>query len=178
MKDKIITIYDSYYSTEKEEITREFLFELYADDEGWKSADEIPQQRVFDHMSFEDELTWQEVKDELSSLFHTHCYLLTGYCGTWRGNLDGGQFIHSIHDLMKVISHLNDIRITDRNGHLIIEGNHHDGSDCYELKRLTNKGYLLADSYYFARDRDLHNTIMKNNFYSALPRFAKRIYGV
>lgn len=178
MKDKIITLYDSYYNTEKEKNTREFLFELYAEYEGWKSADEIPDQRVFDHMSFEDNIAWQNVKDELSCLFQTHCYLLTGYCGTWRGNLAGGQFIHSIDDLMKVINHLDDIRITDRNGHLIIEGSHHDGSDCYELKRLTNKGYLLADSYYFARDRDLHNTIMKNNFYSALPRFAKRIYGV
>ena len=178
MKDKIITLYDSYYSTEKEERTREFLFEIYAEDEGWKSADDIPDQRVFDQMSFEDDLDWQYVKDELSSMFQTHCYLLTGYCGTWRGNLDGGKFIHSINDLMNAISHLDDIRITDHNGHFIIEGSHHDGSDRYELKRLTNKGYLLADRYYFARDRELHNTIMKNNFYSALPRFGKVIYGV
>ena len=178
MKDKTFTIYDSYYSPEREKRTREFLFELYADDEGWKSADEISDQRVFDQMSFENDIEWQYVKDELSSLIQTHCYLIKGYCGTWRGNLDGGQFIHSINDLMKVISHLDDIRITDRNGHLIIEGSHHDGSDRYELKRLTNKGYLLADSYYFAKDRELHNTIMNTNFYSALPRFAKHIYGV
>lgn len=178
MKDKVITIYDSYYSTEKEKSTREFLFDFYAEDEGWKSADEIPYQRVFDQMNFEDDIIWQDVKDRLSSMFQTHCYLLTGYCGTWRGNLASGEFIHSISDLLSTLNHLDDIRITDRNGHLIIEGSHHDGSDCYELKRLTNKGYLLADNNYFARDRDLHNTIMKNNFYSALPRFAKSMYGV
>ena len=70
------------------------------------------------------------------------------------------------------------IKITDRNGHLIIEGSHHDGNDRYELKRLTDKGYKYADRNYFARDRKLHDTIMRCNFYSALPKFAKRIYGL
>ena len=178
MKDKIITIYDNYYSEEKEESTREFLFNLYADEEGWKTADDIPENRVFDQMSHEDSTDWQDVERELSRLFNTHCYLLTGYCGTWRGNLDGGNFIHSINDFLRVIEHLDNIRISDKNGHLIIEGSHHDGSDRYELKRLTNKGYLLAENNYFAKDRQLHSTIMNNNFYSALPRFAKTVYGV
>ena len=178
MKDKIITIYDNYYSEEKEENTREFLFDLYADEEGWKTADDIPENRVFDQMSYEDNADWQDVERELNRMFQTHCYLLTGYCGTWRGNLDGGNFIHSINDFLRVIEHLDNIRISDKNGHLIIEGSHHDGSDRYELKRLTNKGYLLAENNYFAKNRQLHNTIMKNNFYSALPHFAKTVYGV
>ena len=48
----------------------------------------------------------------------------------------------------------------------------------YELNQLTHKGYEYADKNYFAHDRKLHNTIMRNNFFSALPRYAKRIYGV
>lgn len=178
MKDKTITLYDSYYSCEQEKEMREFLFEEYAEDEGWKSPDDIPDTRVYNTMRDQNNDDWRAIKDELESIFEKDCYLMTGYCGTWRGNLAGGSFIHSLHDFMKVIDHLDDLRIIDRNGHLIVEGSHHDGSDRYELKRLTRKGYLLADSNDFARDRDLHETIMNNNLYSALPHFAKRVYGV
>lgn len=33
-----------------------------------------------------------------------------------------------------------------------------------------------ANNYYFANDRKLHNTIMKNNLYSGLPHFAQKVY--
>ena len=95
MKNKTITLYDSYYSTEKEEEIREFLFDVYGDEKGWKSPEDISDERVFEEMHVQDDFTWQDVKDGLS-----------------------------------------------------------------------------------AKDRELHNTIMNNNFYSALPYFAKRIYGL
>ena len=178
MKTKEITLYDSYYSIDKENETRAFLFEVHADEEGWKTPEEIPDQRVYDEIAFQDGETWRDVKDGLKTIFEDGYYLLTGYCGTWRGNLDGGNFIRSLGDLLSVIQHLDDMRIIDRNGHLIIEGSHHDGNDRYELKRLTRKGYELANDNYFAKDRKLHDTIMHTNFYSALPKFAKRIYGL
>ena len=58
-----------------------------------------------------------------------------------------------------------------------MEGFHHDGHDCYELKRLTDKGTEYADRHGFAHDKTLHQNIMKNNFYSALPRLAGVIFG-
>lgn len=178
MKTKEITLYDSAYSPEREKDMREWLFELYAEDEGWKSPDDMPMRRVSDAMNDQDYSDWNDTKTALENIFKNDYYLMTGYCGTWHGNLDGGTFIFSMNDFMSAISHLEDIRIIDRNGHLIVEGSHHDGSDRYELKRLTRKGYLLADSNYFAHDKHLHETIMNNNFYSALPYFAKHVYGV
>lgn len=178
MKNKDIVLYDNYYSTEKANDTREFLFEVYADEEGWGSPDDIPDNRVYDEMCHQDDITWDDVKDGLKMLFEKHVYLLTGTCGRWNGPSQGGKFIHSINDLLSCIDHLDYIRIIDRNGHLIIEGSHHDGNDSYELKRLTNKGYEYADRNYFAHDRQLHTAIMRCNFYSALPRMAKHIYGM
>ena len=67
MKKKEITLYDSYYSIEKERQTRQFLFEVYGDEESWKSPDDIPQQRVFDEMDFQDGETWRDVKDGLNT---------------------------------------------------------------------------------------------------------------
>ncbi len=177
MNTKEIILYDSYYSTKKEQETRDFIFDSRADDEGWKTKEEIPDKLVLDEMEFQDSMSWIDLKENLEPFFENGYFLLTGYFGSWHGRLDGGNFIRSLNDLLTVIQHCDDIRMIDRNGHFIIEGSHHDGSDRYELKRLTRKGYELANSNYFAKDRKLHNTLMNTNFYSALPHFAEQIYG-
>lgn len=178
MKDREITIYDNYYSYDREKEMREWLFEERAEDSDWNSPDDIPDERVYDEMDFQDRMQWDDVKAELDTLFKKNIYILTGTCGRWNGPAQGGKFIHSVDDLLSCIDHLDYLRIFDRNGHLYIHGSHHDGSDDYELKRLTHKGYELADRNYFAHDRQLHNTIMGCNFYSALPRYASKVYGL
>ena len=70
------------------------------------------------------------------------------------------------------------MKFYDKDGHFYIRGYHHDGSDFYEMKKLTKKGYELANNNYFAHDRELHTTIMKFNLFSTLPRIAERLYGV
>ncbi len=176
MKTEETILYDSYYSSEKESEARRTLFEEYADEEKWNSPQDIPDIRVFKEIELQDDMCWNELKFDFEILFKNEYFLLTGYCGTWHGNIEGGKFINSLSELLSVMQHLDDFRIIDRNGHFIIEGSHHDGSDRYELKRLTRKGYELANNYYFANDRKLHNTIMKNNLYSGLPHFAQKVY--
>ena len=178
MKTKETVIYDSYYTVEKEEQAREYLFENYAEEEGWKTPEDVPNQRISNEIYFQDSDSWEELQNGLKKLLKANYGLLTGYCGRWYGNVAGGKFIHTIDDLLSAIHHLDYIRIVDRNGHFIIEGDHHDGSDRYELKLLTKKGYEYADRNYFAKDRKLHNTITNCNFFSALPKFAKRIYRI
>lgn len=176
MKSKETILYDSYYSKEKETDARQYLFDEYGNEEKWNSPQDIPDFRVFREIELQDDICWEEIKFDLEILFKSDYFLLTGYCGTWHGNMEGGKFINTLSELLSVMQHLDDFRIIDRNGHFIIEGSHHDGSDRYELKRLTRKGYELANNNYFANDRTLHNTIMKNNFYSGLPYFAQKVY--
>lgn len=173
MKDFII--FDTYYDDNKYEESRKLLFELYPE-ENWTSPAEIPQQRLLEEIELQDNELWEDIVDCLAALLDDDCYILTGYFGSWRGNLECGKFIKTMDDFYDVIEHLDYIRIIDRNGHLIIEGSHHDGTDRYELKKLTRKGYELANDNYFANDRKLHNTIMNTNFYSALPHFTKALY--
>ena len=175
MKNKEITIYDNYYSLDREKEIREFLLET---SDGYSSTDDIPDERVWDEMDFQDREQWSDVTAELSTLFAKDVYLLTGTCGKWYGPVQGGRFIRSIRDFLTCLGHLECVRIYDRNGHFYIHGSHHDGSDDYELKRLTHKGYELADKNQFAKDRKLHNAIMHCNFYSALPRYAQKVYGL
>ena len=173
MKSKEIIIFDTYYSIEKENELRKDMFENELED--WPSPEAIPEKAVQSEMYERNCDLWEYVIACLESILDKGCCLVTGYSGTWRGNLDGGKFVSNIDEFLDVIDHLDCIRITDQNGHLIIEGCHHDGSDRYELKKLTHKGYELADKYYFANDRKLHKTLMNTNFYTALPRLAKEL---
>lgn len=177
MRNKDITIFDNYYDCEREKDVREYLFDEYADENEWKSPNDIADEDVQEEIDREDSDDWDNLCVELRKMFSKNVYLLTGTCGRWDGPAMGGRFIHSLNDMLRCIEHLDYIRIYDRNGHFYIHGSHHDGCDDYELKRLTNKGYELANNNYFAHDRKLHETIMHNNLYSALPKYAQEVYG-
>ena len=160
------------------EATKNYLFETFAEEEGWTSPDDILDCVVYHEMDEDRRREWDDFRADVEPVFEKDSYLLTGTCGRWDGPAQGGKFIHSFDDLLDCIRHLDYVKFYDENGHFYIYGYHHDGSDHYEMKRLTKKGYEFADRYYFAHDRYLHTTIMRNNFYSALPRLAQRLYGV
>ena len=63
MKNKEITIYDNYYSLDREKEIREFLLET---SDGYSSTDEIPDERVWDEMDLQDREQWSDVTAELS----------------------------------------------------------------------------------------------------------------
>ena len=177
MKKKKIVIYDNYFYCERFDETKQFLFDEYAEDNNWQTVEDIPDDRVFDEMDFQDKCYWDDFEREMEKLLEHNVYIMTGTCGRWNGPCSGGSFICSFSDFIKAIQHLDYLEIYDENGHLYIKGSHHDGNDFYEMKRLTNKGRELADNNYYAHDRQLHTTIMNTNFYSALPRLSKAIFG-
>ena len=177
MKTKTTVFYNDTESASFE-ATKNYLFETYAEEEGWISENDIPDCIVYHEMEEERRREWDDFKADMEYVFNKDSYLLTGTCGRWNGPAQGGKFIHSLDDLLECIKHLDYVKFYDENGHFFIKGYHHDGSDSYEMKKLTKKGYEFADRNYFAHDRMLHTTIMRNNFYSALPRIAERLYGV
>ena len=159
------------------DLKRELMFEEYAEEEGWESVDDIPDSVVFHEIDEDNRIEWEDFTYELERILKDGEYILTGTCGRWDGRAEGGNFIHNIHDFYKCIGHLDKIKFYDENGHFYIYGYHHDGSDFYELKKLTRKGYEYASNNYFAHDRQVHRTITSCNLYSALPRIAERLYG-
>ena len=166
MKNKTYVFYNDM-ETQNFDSTKEYLFENYAEEEGWLSMDEIPDCVVYHEIELAQRSEWEDFMADL----------LTGTCGRWNGPVEGGKFVTSKDELLDCISHLDYIKFYDKNGHFYIKGYHHDGSDSYEMKRLTKKGYELASRNYFAIDRQLHQTIMNCNIYSSLPHVATRLYG-
>ena len=176
MKTKTTVFYNDMDAKSFDE-TKEYLFENYAEEEGWLSKDEIPDSVVFHEMELMQRSEWDDFMADIEHLFAKDSFLLTGTCGRWNGPAEGGKFVTTKDELLDCIKHLDLIKFYDTDGHFYIRGYHHDGSDFYEMKKLTKKGYELASRNYFAIDRQLHQTIMNCNIYSSLPRVATRLYG-
>ena len=68
MKNKEITIYDNYFSIERERETRQYLFDDFAEENGWKSPEDIPDKWVYEEMDFQDREQWLDVEAELKSM--------------------------------------------------------------------------------------------------------------
>lgn len=176
MKNKTYVFYNDM-ETNNFDTTKEYLFENYAEEEGWLSIDEIPDCVVHHEIELAQRSECEDFMDDLDYIFEKDTYLLTGTCGRWNGPSEGGKFVTTKDELLNCLSHLDFIKFYDKDGHFYIRGYHHDGSDSYEMKKLTKKGYELASRNYFAQDRKLHQTIMNCNIYSSLPRVATRLYG-
>lgn len=171
-KHQEIVFFDNTDYSERYNEKREELYERLAEEYDWEYSDDVPEDMIYSEMNFQEELDYQYFQDKFTQLLKAGYCLLVGSCGRWNGPALGGKFIQTFRDLKEAIEHLDYFKIIDRDGHLFIEGYHHDGSDKYEIKLLTRKGYEYADSNYFAHSKKLHENIMKCNLFSKLPRLA------
>ena len=62
MKNKEIIIYDNYFSLERERETRQYLFDDFAEENGWQSPEDISDNQIFDEMYFQDQIQWENIE--------------------------------------------------------------------------------------------------------------------
>lgn len=104
-----------------------------------------------------------------------------GHCGLWYGNRAAGTIFDDFGQMFATTTQDCDYwKIYDVNGHLYLECSHHDGTNHFEIKRITNKGvaYLKNWESNWSDKRSeqyVHEKIMSR--YSVLPRFAEKVYG-
>ena len=177
MKNKDIIFFDNTDDYSKYDAAEQAVYESFRDSQEWTSINDVPADMVWNEISAQNNADWEYFIDALKREIVRHYFLVTGTCGRWNGPHADGNFITGWNDFLSFIRHLDTLKIYERNGHLYIEGYHHDGQDYYELKRLTDKGVEYASSRHFVHDRALHNGIMNNNFFSTLPRLADVIFG-
>ena len=176
----------SNYSWENDEddkdqydYAREYLFEEYAEEEGWESEADIPDERLNSEVSFQEECNWDNFKAEFGRFIKdsTYGFLLVGDVGTWMGRQAGGCYIYEFRDLYKFWDHCDYIKVYDEGGHLYIEASHHDGTNYAELKELTCKGSDYADNHRYDSDQEVHEKLFNSNFYTRLPHYAHKVWG-
>jgi len=172
MKTHETVLYDTTNHTERYDEARDFLFATRADEFDWKTDNDVPEKMIYDEMSFMQSLDYQYFQDKMNELIAQNTCIIMGTCGRWNGRVSCGRFIETFDEFVCFVEHLDEIKIVDKDGRLIISGYHHDGSDEYELKILTKKGFSFAEAHHFEHTKALHESIMTNNDYSALPHLA------
>lgn len=119
-------------------------------------------------------------KEYLHEVFENKSIVCVGSCGRWDGVYSGGFVSDDIDEVLeRVLKDCYYFKIWDENGHLFIQGTHHDGSITVEVKALTAKGSEYYDNWNYGSDNRTEREVMENLFkrYSVLPRLVERVWG-
>lgn len=177
-KAKEREIYDNYYPEDTwEEAAKESLAE--------NGITEPSEQELLDEVYALDEEHWSDVKEELKRFFEDgSTWLLTGTVELWHGKYGGGFVFKTFDEMMsKAGKDCEFFRFSDINGHLHLQCSHHDGTNCYEIFKITDAGIAYYERWNSGErsndhrtEREVHMNIIKR--YSRLPHFVHLVYGL
>lgn len=111
---------------------------------------------------FSDETVWEHIGDlerddydnalcELKKVFGSRKVIAAGSAGTWRGNFEAANIFDNVEAALRSITqHCDYIKIEySKNGHVKVTASHHDGTNCFDLKVLTERGEILYEGWNF-----------------------------
>jgi hypothetical protein len=164
------------------------LWEQYAEDaraalELDYNPEEITDCMIWDEIYFYDENTWGEEFHALSDFFDGKSCLLVGTVGRWNGTFSAGTVFYDFEKMFyEAVKDCDYWKIWDENGRFFLECSHHDGTNMFEIKEITDKGISLLDKWEYdfndpRTEEQIHETIFNNNFYSRLLHYAHKQWG-
>ena len=177
-KERII--YNNYDLYEK--YTDKVIVDIARECEWIEEDEEVSDNQVYEWRNELDEEDYYEAIEQLKEFFKGKTVGFFGEVGLWHGTYKAGKIGDFENLYYRAIRDCDYIKIYDENGHLYLTCSHHDGTNCFEIKVVTDKGkdYLENWEYdYYINDKRteqyVHNQIYKR--YSKLPRFAEEVYG-
>lgn len=177
MNGKERVIFSSYYNMEMYEETKKILFEELGEEKGWTCVDEVSDSLVWDEIELMNDINWDNIVEELDDFFSSSYFILQGEVGRWNGCKRGGYVIREFSDLCKAWNGCDYIKLYDVNGHFYVECSHHDGTNFYEVKELTDRGYDYIENHWYDSEEEVHNKVFNSSNYSRLPHYAHKVYG-
>ena len=169
------TLYSNYYGWISEDEIRQYLWDCeYID-----HLDEATDDMVYDTMYELERMYWDDISYELKHFFDKgDAWLLTGSIGRWDGNYRCGYIFNTFEEFCKCFEDCAYIEIVDNKGHLEIKCSHHDGTNFYEVKRVSDFGceYFGTHSWELSLE-EVFTKMWNNNFMTSLPHFARDVYG-
>lgn len=169
-------IFDNTNESDMFDETKQFLI-----DEGNEDPSD---NQVWDEVNFTLETYWDDEKRELEKVFDgKRNFLAVGTCGLWNGTFAGGFAFSSLDELMsKALKDCGYFKFWDENGHLFLQGWHHDGTNVVEIKELTDRGYnkLYKWEYDFSdhtSEKEIHRKLFTDSHYSKLIHYSHKVYG-
>ena len=170
-KERII--FDNYEPWNYEEDARENLIINGIEE---PSTDDIYNE-IYELLSIE----WEYNKRDLENFFDGSTWILFGTAGLWNGNFAAGTIFADFTEMFdRAIKDCDYWKIYDVNGHLYFKCSHHDGTNFYEIKQLTEKGVQYLENWEYnwndkRTEQAVHNKIIER--YSILPRYAEKMLG-
>lgn len=169
-------IYDNYDVWENyADSAKEFLFET--------NENENPSEEdLWDIVNMMAEDAWDEEKERLENFFNDgSTWLITGMVGTWHGNKSAGSTFSTFKEMWYKATHnCEHVKLFDKNSHLCLTCSHHDGTNYFEIKRLTECGkkYLerWESGYQNIGLKELYEKL-ETKGYSVLPNYAHQVFG-
>ena len=150
---------------------------------GYESAKEIPEREIWEEVYTLQEIYWEDEKYMMKDFFEGKTLLVCGVCGLWNGNFAAGKVI-AYNELWRTLNDCDYWEIYDEGGHFHIKGSHHDGTNHFEVKVLTEKG---AEMWYRwenewsvwqnCSEEEVHEKLWKNSKYSRIPHYAREVFG-
>lgn len=120
---------------------------------------------------------WDNAKRQLEDDFNDSQVLVVGTTGRWDGNFPAGKLCKSIGDaLSEALVNCEYQKVWYEKGHLYLEGTHHDGTNTYEVKKVTDKGLDYYDNWNYSQDsrtkgyseQEIHEKMWKSSKYTHL----------
>ena len=166
-KEKVL--YSNYYEDlMSEEEAREILEEM--------GNENISEQDIYCLINEQNDLDWSDFINEFEKYLLDKWYVATGTCGLWYGKVEVGKVIPGINTFMSLIQDCDYVRIVDIDGRLIVKCSHHDGTDCYELRELNDRGFDFYVNKENITNKEMCETLFKK-YYSKRPRIFEKLYG-
>lgn len=140
------------YETDYLEIAREDLNELYGEDY------DATESEIFDRAATLEDIDWDDAKRDVDALLADNV-VVTGTVGRWDGNYDGGR-VYSFRDVKRgtlfenIISDIGQdciyFEIKLSGGVVHVKCTHHDGTNIFEIRNLTEAGYRAYDGWNYS----------------------------
>lgn len=122
-----------------------------------------------------DDLIWeinhQEKKEGVKE------YVVKANLGLWNGRAEGGKVISGLRRVFQMTSE-DYTKIYIKNKRLHVEAVHHDGTNYYDIKQLTERGENYYENHkYDKTDREMIETLFGDSHYSHEVNMFNKIYG-
>ena len=122
----------------------------------------------------------EDVKSEIEFYEKTHrkkTYVVFADLGLWYGRREGGKIIEGLWNVIsQCFEDYNEIY--QKGKKLKIIAHHHDGTNFFFIKELTERGEDYADRHkYDMTDRELHYRLLDDSHYSRNVTLFNEVYG-
>ncbi len=174
MKNHILYQYDwGWDAFEKAEIAKEYeeeMGEVLTDDE------------LNEYINSIQNDNWNFMMEEIKyyeQTFGEKTYIIKAKIGTWQGIFDGGKVITGMRNVIaKCCSDCDFITLCYKNNQFKIIGHHHDGTNTFTIRELTDEGCDYFDrNNYSQTDREMHDHLFKSHRWSKMVSIFPKIYG-